>query len=85
VTVDGVVESKITGEERCPTEPPKERNNRFVQRSGTGNLAAHLDNSNAPTPETLTLTGRDVFIENDHEPVIRFWPVNVVTNASLAR
>ncbi len=71
VTIHRIIEANISREERCLVEPPQEGNDRLVQHSRACNLAAHLDNSNAPAPQKLALAVRDVFIEDDHEPVIR--------------
>jgi hypothetical protein len=71
VTIHRIIETNISCEERWLVEPPQEGNDRLVQHSRASNLAAHLDNSDPPAPQKLALAVRDVFIENDHDPVIR--------------
>jgi len=71
VAIHRIIETNISREERRLVEPLQEGNDRLVQHSRARNFAAHLDNSDPPAPQKLALAVRDVFIENDHDPVIR--------------
>ena len=84
VAMCGLIEPVITREERQALEPPEERDNFGITHSRTAKVVADLLHADPPTAQQPALAVRQVFVENDHEPVMRVGNGRV-TSASRAR
>src|SRR3970040_2351272 len=60
------VETKIECEEGGAAETAQEGDDLVVLHSFPSNVVANLTNRHPPTAEEMTLTGRDVFVQNNH-------------------
>jgi hypothetical protein len=84
VAVRGLIEPVITREEREPLKSPKKRNDVSITHSRTAKLVTNLLNAYPPAAQKAALAVGQVFVENDHEPVMRVGSGRA-TRASRAR
>jgi hypothetical protein len=84
VAVRGLIEPVITREEREPSESPKKRNDFSIAHSRMAKLVTNLLYAYPPASQKAALAVGKVFVENDHEPVMRVGSGRV-TSASRAR
>ena len=79
-----MIKPVVACEEREPLESVKKRDDFSIAHSRTAKLVPDLLHADSPASQQPTLTVGKVFVENDHEPVIRVGSGRV-TSASRAR